>query len=95
MANKSVMCYLNGLSEKKQLKFETYLENEVILTLIVKAPLSTKSNLSLERIVTGINPLFKQNQRVARTRFEGAQMLTYRHLLNQIHVFAYFRIIPF
>ena len=68
-----------------QFQFKTDVTNKVqLLTLIVKAPLSTKSHLSLERIVIGFDPLFKQDQRMTRTRFEGAQMLTYRHLVNEI-----------
>jgi hypothetical protein len=42
----------------------------IMLTLIVKAPLSTETDLSLESVVDAVNPLFKDEQGVSRTRFE-------------------------
>lgn len=52
-----------------------------LLTLIVKAPLSTESNLSLEVFVSAIDPSFEQEQRMSRTRFERFKVLADGHLV--------------
>lgn len=51
------------------------------LTLIVQAPLSTKSDLSLERVIGAVDPLLEDEEGVTGTRFEGFEVLADGHLV--------------
>ena len=59
----------------------TTFPEEKQLTLIVQAPLSTKSDLSLERVVGAVDPLLEDQKRVTGTRFEGFEVLADGHLV--------------